>query len=416
MKLEQFILGSNRVETESQMRKVTLGAYLILIYLGIDFFFFVVNLFNPEGEPASLFIGSLISLASLLLLRWKWINTAIFLHLLRCNFFAFYFSSIDEDPIQTGSFLYFIPSSLGALAVFGYRERWYGIGFTIVSFVLFIVAIFKPSEFAPDQAHFYLIISFSIVLIISLLIILFFDRMVTNSERALVEKNSELTKLNKELDKFVYSASHDLRAPLSSLAGLIELSRRDPDNRDEYIKLMPGRINAMDKLINDVIDYSRNTRLQPTVEEINFYDLAKEAIDMMKYVDETKKLQAQFIVDESLIIYSDASRLRVILNNLINNSIKYSDSNKDELRIIIRARREGNWFTFSIEDNGVGIAESQQDKIFDMFYRASERATGSGLGLYIVKESLGKLNGSIEYQSSVGIGSKFIITIPVMVA
>ena len=190
MKFQRFILGSNVVETESQKRKITLGAYLIVIYIGIDFFFFIVNLFNPEGEPASLFAGFLIALFCLLLLRWKKVNIAIFLHLIRCNAFAFYFSSIDSDPIQTGSYLYFIPSSLGALAVFGFKERWIGIGFTILSFALFVTAIFKPAEFNAAQAHFYLIVNFTIVLIIALLIIIFFDRMVTRSEKTLVDRKS----------------------------------------------------------------------------------------------------------------------------------------------------------------------------------------------------------------------------------
>lgn len=414
MKFQRFILGANVVETESQKRKITLGAYLILIYIGIDFFFFCVNLFNPEGEPASLLIGFLISIFCLLLLRWRMVNMAIFLHLMRCNAFAFYFSVIDEDPMHTGSFLYFIPSSLGALAVFGYRERWHGIGFTVLSFVLFIVAIFKPAEFNPGQAHFYLIISFSIVMIIGLLIIIFFDRMVTNSERTLIEKNRELTKVNQELDRFVYSASHDLRAPLSSIDGLIELSRRDTANRDKYLDLMKGRILVMDKLIHDIIDYSRNTRVPPVSEKVNFHQFVLEIVELMKYTNGNKNPKVQLLMDEKLTVQTDSSRLRVILNNLISNSIKYSDPDKDELIISIAASVSNDHFTFSIKDNGMGIAEDQKGKIFNMFYRASENAAGSGLGLYIVKESLERLNGSIQLQSEVGKGSIFMVTLPVL--
>ncbi len=413
MKLQRLILGANVIETESQKRKITLGAYLILIYIGIDFFFFCVNLFNPEGEPASLLIGFLISIFCLLLLRWRVVNMAIFLHLMRCNAFAFYFSVIDEDPMHTGSFLYFIPASLGALAVFGYRERGYGIGFTVLSFVLFIVAIFKPAEFNPGQAHFYLIISFSIVMIIGLLIIIFFDRMVTNSERTLIEKNRELTKVNQELDRFVYSASHDLRAPLSSIDGLIELSKRDTTNREEYLDLMKGRILVMDKLIHDIIDYSRNTRVPPICEKVNFHHFILEIVELMKYTH-GKNPKVQLLMDEALSVQTDPSRLRVILNNLVSNSIKYSDPDKDELMITIAASVSDSNFIFSVEDNGMGIAEDQKDKIFNMFYRASENAAGSGLGLYIVKESLERLNGSIQLQSQVGKGSIFIVTLPVL--
>jgi len=413
MNFQRFILGSNVVETESQMRKIALGAYLILIYMGVDLFFFIVNLYNQEGEPASLFIGFLISIICLLLLRWKFINMAIYLHLLRSNALAYYFSIIDSDPIHTGSFLYFIPSSLGALAVFGYKERWKGIGFTILSFALFIVAIFKPNEYHPDQPHFYLINSFSIVLIIGLLIIIFFDRMVTGSERALLEKNKELTKVNKELDRFVYSASHDLRSPLTSISGLIDLSERDIPNRKEYLDLMKGQIKVMDKLINNIIDYSRNTRTPLKLESVNFYHFSNEVIDLLKYADGNKKAQIQLMVDEDLTILTEPSRLRVILNNLLSNSIKYADPDKDELIIKVEGAILNQNFTFSVEDNGMGIAEDQKDKIFNMFYRATDKAAGSGLGLYIVKESVEILKGSINYQSTPGKGSRFSVTLPV---
>ncbi len=412
MKFQRFILGSNVVETESQKRKITLGAYLIVIYIGIDFFFFIVNLFNPEGEPASLFAGFLIALFCLLLLRWKKVNIAIFLHLIRCNAFAFYFSSIDSDPIQTGSYLYFIPSSLGALAVFGFKERWIGIGFTILSFALFVTAIFKPAEFNAAQAHFYLIVNFTIVLIIALLIIIFFDRMVTRSEKTLVEKNNELIKANQELDRFVYSASHDLRSPLSSIAGLIELSNRDTAGGEEYLKLMKSRVMVMDKLIHDIIDYSRNSRVPTAREKVNMYDLIYELVELIKYTDVDINPRFNLELDRELLVLSDSSRLQVILNNLLSNSIKYADRNKAESVITITASATSNSFTFSVEDNGDGIAEDHQDKIFNMFYRASEKASGSGLGLYIVKETLEKMNGTISHQSTLGKGSLFTVTIP----
>jgi signal transduction histidine kinase len=238
MSIQSFVLKDRVLETESEKRKIILGAYLILMYVGIDFFYFVVNLFNDEGKPFSLFIGFLIGGLCLFLLRWQYVNTAIIIHLLRCNFFAFYFSYIDFDPLQTGSYLYFILSSLGALAVFGYREKFLGIGFTLLSYALFLIAIFKPDEFKPNEAHFYLIVSFFLVLIVGILILIFFDRMVTSSEKNILTKNRELIKTNQELDRFVYSASHDLRAPLTSMSGLINLAQRDPAQAQNYLRLM----------------------------------------------------------------------------------------------------------------------------------------------------------------------------------
>lgn len=410
--LRRFFTPNEAIIDESQRRKFKLGAYLILLYIGVDLFFFVVNLFNDEGEPISLFIGFLVSFFCLFLLRWDKVNLAIVIHLVRCNFFAFYFSAIDEDPLQTGSYFYFIPSSLGALAFYGYRERWKGIGFTILSYLLFLIAIFQPEKFHPSEAHFYLIVSFSIVLLIALFIIIFFDRMVTNSERDLMEKNKELIKANQELDRFVYSASHDLRSPLASIAGLIELSRRDPQAQSEYLKLMMTRVNVMDKFIRDIIDYSRNARLPTAKEILNLHSLCNQVIENVRYLDVTKSPEIKVVMDREFLVFSDPARLQVILSNLISNAVKYADVNKEMILITITASKSSKSFSFSVEDNGIGISEAHQDKIFNMFYRASENATGSGLGLYIVKESLEKLKGTITCKSTPGKGSIFTVTVP----
>ncbi|MCU0368680.1 MAG: HAMP domain-containing histidine kinase [Cyclobacteriaceae bacterium] len=399
-------------EDEFHKRRVRLGAYLILLYIGVDLLFFVVNLFNAEGEPFSLLVGFLISIICLFLFKWNKVDIAIIIHLLRSNFFAFYFSLIDTDPLYTGSYFYFIPSSLGALAFYGYRERWKGISFTILSYILFLVAIFEPAKFHPSDAHFYLIISFTVILLISLFIIIYFDRMVTNSEKDLMKKNLALIKANQELDRFVYSASHDLRSPLASIAGLIELSKRDPQAQSEYLQLMMNRVNVMDKFIKDIIDYARNARLPASKQILNLYELCNQIIENVKYVDVKIDPKINVLMDKDFLIFSDPARLTVILSNLITNAIKYADPAKALISIDIRATKNAKSFNVAVHDNGIGISEEHQEKIFNMFFRASENATGSGLGLYIVKESLEKLNGSITCQSKPGVGSVFTVTIP----
>lgn len=412
MEILSFFIKQYVFENESHRRKVRLTAYLILLYVGIDLFFFIVNLFNEDGEPISLFIGFIVSFACLFLLRYKFLNPAILIHLIRCNFFAFYFSFNDSDPLQTGSYFYFIPSSLGALAIYGYQERWKGIGFTLLSYALFLISIFKPNRFHPSDAHFYLVVSFSMILLISIFIIIFFDRMVTKSERNLLEKNNELIKANKELDRFVYSASHDLRSPLASIAGLIELSQRDPARQAEYLNLMINRVHVMDKFIRDIIDYSRNARLPAVREIVNFNALCNQVIDSVKYQDLSRQPRIELIMVNDLLVFSDPARLKVILSNLVSNAVKYSDLRKDEISIRILATKTDEHFSFSVQDNGVGISEEHLDKIFNMFYRASDKGAGSGLGLYIVKESLDKLNGTVTCQSESGKGSVFTVTIP----
>jgi len=413
MGIQKFVLGDRILETESEKRKIILGAYLIVIYLFIDFFFFLINLFNAEGDPTSLFIGVVISASCLLLMRGRYINTAIIIHLLRCNSLAFYFSMVDENAVLTGSYLYFIPSSLGALAIFGYRERWVGIGFSMLSYILFLIAIFKPSRFHPSDPHFYLIFSFLIIILIGVLILFFFDRMVTSSEKNILQKNIELTKTNQELDRFVYSASHDLRAPLTSMAGLIHLAQRDTEDAPTYLSLMEERLKVMDNYFKDIVEFSRNARLEVSLSKISLKAVIEEVVNTLKYSTDTSKVQIEIKMDAGLKIKTDESRLRVILNNLIGNAFKYQDLSKSNPYLKVQAAIQDDQCIIRIEDNGIGIHHDHHIKVFEMFYRANDSAAGSGLGLYIARETADKLKGKISFESTYGLGTTFIVSLPI---
>lgn len=169
MSIQQLLVGNQQIKTEAHRRKILLGGYLILIYIGIGLFFFIVNLFNPEGDPTSIFIGFLVSIICLFLLRKGLTDVALVLHFIRANYTAYHFATIDESTLLTGTYIYFVPASLGALAVFGYTEKWKGVGFTIISFLLFIKALWEPEKFRPDEAHFYFILNFLVVFLIGVL-------------------------------------------------------------------------------------------------------------------------------------------------------------------------------------------------------------------------------------------------------
>ncbi len=412
--IQEFILGNQAIKTETQKRKIVLGAYLILMYLGVDFFFFIVNIFNPEGEPLSLFFGFFVSVICLVLLRYQKTNTAIIIHLIRCNALAFYFSYIDLDPLQTGTYIFFIPSSLGALAVFGYRERWAGIGFTILSYGLFLIAIFKPSQFSPSQAHFYFIVDFLIALLIGILIIVFFDRLVIQSETEILAKNAELTKINAELDRFVYSASHDLRAPLSSISGLIQLAEKsaDPKEMEQYLNLMKGRIERLEQFIRDIINFSRNVRSEVSHEVVRVRELVHEIFDSLKFINGADALELRDDLEEDLVLVTDKTRLQIVLFNLISNAIQYRDPFKEMAYIKFSSKLANDGLLLQMEDNGVGIDPLHQARVFDMFYRASQNSKGSGLGLYIAREAMDKLGGTISLKSALGEGTCFMLGFP----
>lgn len=225
-------------------------------------------------------------------------------------------------------------------------------------------------------------------------------------------KNSDLLIANKELDRFVYSASHDLRSPISSLKGLVHLLKTedDPEEAKNYLNLMNQVLNNQDKFISDIIDYSRNKRTAATIERISLNEIIDDAIAQHQYIEEVKKI---FIDNHLLldIVYSDRLRLKIIINNLLSNAIKYADLNKQKPFILIKSYQLKDNCVIEIEDNGIGIDKKICGRIFDMFFVADSNK-GTGLGLYIVKEAAENIKGTITVESEVDIGSKFIVTFP----
>jgi PAS domain S-box-containing protein len=247
--------------------------------------------------------------------------------------------------------------------------------------------------------------------------IAFFIKDITadKNKELLMRKNyQQLQKINAELDRFVYSVSHDLRAPLASILGLIEISKLETnlETRDHYLDLMQKSVKKLDGFIRDIMDFSRNARLEVQTENIIFSDLIQEVLDELNYLPEVQYLSIQQDILQTLDFQSDRKRLKVILQNLISNAIRYSDKFKEAPYIKITLRVFGQEAQLNLEDNGQGIGESHLDKIFEMFYRASAHTAGSGLGLYIVKETLDKLKGSIEVKSILGKGTSFLLKIP----
>lgn len=227
------------------------------------------------------------------------------------------------------------------------------------------------------------------------------------------EKNEELTKVNRELDSFVYRVSHDLRAPLVSLLGLISITKIEDSapKKERYLELMEKSIHRLDSFILDIMNYSRNSRIQLNSEHIQLHHLIDEIVDTLKY-SQDGPLKIENLTDPAIIANTDPLRLKPILNNLISNAIRYRDTNKAEQTVVLNARRLPNGIELSVADNGIGIAEEHQEKVFNMFFRASRKSEGSGIGLYIVQETVGKLKGEIALESELGVGSTFTLRLP----
>jgi signal transduction histidine kinase/ligand-binding sensor domain-containing protein len=228
------------------------------------------------------------------------------------------------------------------------------------------------------------------------------------------KRNRELQKVNEELDKFVYSASHDLKAPLNSVLGLINIAKKEgaSGNMHLYLELVEKSIRRLERFISDIIDYSRNASVSIKVSRVDFEEIVNEGLEEIKYLDEKTEIRKEVSVKGDGDFYSDDRRISVILNNLLSNAIKYHDKRKNNKFIKILVNYTPSKAEIIVEDNGLGINEEHQKKIFNMFYRANEESKGSGLGLYIVKETLIKIQGEVLLTSKPREGSRFLITLP----
>jgi PAS domain S-box-containing protein len=234
------------------------------------------------------------------------------------------------------------------------------------------------------------------------------------AEHLLREQNKELKKVNAELDQFVYRTSHDLRAPLMSMAGLVNISRKaeDDSTRNYYLDLMETSINKLDLFIKDIIDFSKNARQEVKIHECELSVLLDEVVESLKPAAGQENFQLRLDVREHHPAYTDCHRLKVILRSLLSNAIRYQDADKAQHRIAVRLQVEKEWIHCEVKDNGIGIKAAYLDQVFDMFFRASSLSTGPGIGLYIAREATERLNGRITVHSVPGEGSTFSLKIP----
>lgn len=224
-------------------------------------------------------------------------------------------------------------------------------------------------------------------------------------------KITELEKTNDELNRFIYSISHELRAPLVSVIGIINLVKMEGlyDSSGEYWELIETCSNKLDYYIQKTLQYYKNTKDVPDHSEVDFKTLINELIDLHTYSDKDTKFNLK--IDQNMKFIGDAFRIEVILSNLISNAIKYQKTNEPNKSVNIEIEVDEHKASININDNGMGILKEHLEKIFTQFFK-SKMHHGSGLGLFIVKEALNKINGSINVSSNIEDGTTFKITIP----
>ncbi len=228
----------------------------------------------------------------------------------------------------------------------------------------------------------------------------------------LQQTNTQLEELNQELDRFVYSVAHDLKSPLNSIKGLVEVIELadSPEERNRMLSLMLESLEKQTDFIDDLEKYARNKRkaIEPT--EIDFTKLVEGCIQDLAFSDGAQEVHITYTVTQKASFVSDYTRCATILKNLLSNGIRYRNPYIEKSTVHINVTSDTEKAIITVKDNGIGISERLLPKIFDMFEKGqSKQKNSTGLGLYIVKETVEKLQGEISVESEVNKGSMFIV-------
>jgi len=230
----------------------------------------------------------------------------------------------------------------------------------------------------------------------------------------LTTKNEELEKAYQELDKFAYSVSHDLRGPLVGISGGINLALNTQDLNEikEILVMMNKSVEKLDNFILNMHDYYSLERGTLTISDINFDEIVKEMSDIFEIYAKTAKINFNIDLEQNEPFWNDNVSIKLIINNLLSNAFKYQVPAKENKFVNLSIKVKKGEATIVVEDNGYGIDNKYKTEIFNLFFRAHHQATGSGFGLFNLKSALTKLNGKIDVESEINVGSKFTVKIP----
>jgi len=235
---------------------------------------------------------------------------------------------------------------------------------------------------------------------------------IYTTREKLSRKIGELEKTNDELNRFVYSTSHDLRSPLASVMGILNLAKMENSVQDPngYLGMIETCVNKMDTFIQKIIEYYKSIRVEQEYTNIDFNVLLEESIQLFKM--QRPDIAYNIHVEQEGNFMNDSFRMSVIIDNLISNAVKYQKPSEPNPRVEVTVKSDDKRAIIKIEDNGVGIVDNHLNNIFKMFFRSNNTVNGLGIGLYIVKEALTRIGGEISVHSKHGEGTSFFLDIP----
>ena len=227
-------------------------------------------------------------------------------------------------------------------------------------------------------------------------------------------KNEELQKAYNELDKFAYSVTHDMRGPLLSILGAVDVAQNIDDIGEirEMLGLMELSVKKLDNFIQNIHDYYNLKRGDLQITDIDFNKVITDQEDIYRITAKMNNIDFKTDVQQNEPFRCDEMSMKVILNNLLSNAFKYQKKNNSDKFVHLNVSIDKGLAHIQVKDNGIGIHENHIGEIFNMFFRATSEEVGSGFGLYNVKDALLKLNGEIKVDSVIDGGTTFNVTIP----
>ncbi|HOZ69989.1 MAG TPA: HAMP domain-containing sensor histidine kinase [Chitinophagaceae bacterium] len=335
-----------------------------------------------------------------------------FIQLIAFIALMFYFpSSPYGEHINDSVLAFYVPVLIGTLIAFQEKQRIYGRVLAVIILLLISLLVLTDIHY-PEHEPVAVLNGANFDMLINII----GAAAATFAEVAYIlalndRLNNSLIKTNHELDNFIYIVSHDLRSPLLSTKGLIDLAKMKIDDREQvlkYLGLAGKSINNLDQIIHEILTYSRNARTEIQEEEFELKDVVKEIFDGLRFsAGPGFSFQEEYSGETK--IYADKNRLSTVLRNIISNSVKYKKKEIENPFVFLRFENNNHHCSFSITDNGEGIPLECQPRVFEMFYRGTSSATGTGLGLYICKEMLDKMDVLFAISSKPGEGTTFNI-------
>lgn len=233
------------------------------------------------------------------------------------------------------------------------------------------------------------------------------------NEHKLCEKTHLLEKVANELDRFIYSASHDLRAPISSMQGLITVFKSTSQvfPPEQFLSMMGESLNKLEAFVNRLVEFSKNSNEPVSIEPVDIGKMVHRILDELKEHPNNSKITVDCLLN-GICVYSDFNKLHTVLFQIIKNSFDYLDPSKPRSILSISAEQSKDHVKIEIMDNGIGIAKRSLPVVFQMFYRGTHLSRGSGLGLFLAREATTRLGGTIEMKSELHLGTFITVHIP----